>query len=198
MVEIKFQMPKDIVENIGKQLRKVRKEREMTLQELADRAGVTKGLLSRIENVRTIPSLPVLMSIIQALGLDIKDFFAEVDTEREDKIIICRKADLEPTTKEDAIGFQYFNILNQSLGDMLIKTTILELVPGSNREKVVTDGYEFKYIIEGTVEYKIENETYELQEGDSLFFDARLPHVPVNNSDKIVRMLVIYFLQSGK
>lgn len=191
-------MPKDILENIGKKLRKVRQEQSLTLQEVAERAGVTKGLISRIENIRTVPSLPVLMGIIQALNVEVSDFFSDIETGNGEGVYIRRASELAPYSKESAIGFTYFDILNQSLGDLVMKVSILELEPGSKREQLVTDGFEFKYILEGEVEYKIEDKSYILKEGDSLFFDARLPHVPVNNSTRKVKMLVVYYLATGK
>ena len=48
------------------------------------------------------------------------------------------------------------------------------------------------------MEYEIGDEVFTLRAGDSLFFDARLPHVPVNRTNELVRMLVVYFLMADK
>ncbi len=58
---------------------------------------------------------------------------------------------------------------------------------------IKTDAYEYKYIIKGKVEYQIEETKYVLEEGDSLFFDGRLPHKPANLGTTDALMLVIYF-----
>ena len=58
---------------------------------------------------------------------------------------------------------------------------------------IKTDAYEYKYVIRGKVEYHIENEKYVIDEGDSLFFDGRLPHKPANIGDTDALMLVVYF-----
>lgn len=191
-------MPNDLIEHIGKQLRKVRQEKAITLQQVADRAGVTKSLVSRIENMRTVPSLPVLMNIIQALEVDISDFFAGIKSESEGSVIIRRAGSLNGYTKENAIGFQYFDIINKTFGNMVMKAALLELEPGSQREPLVTDGFEFKYVLEGQVDYKIGDQNYLLTKGDSLFFDARLPHVPINRSGQKACLLVIYFLSQAE
>jgi len=68
-------MQEDIIIQISNRLKEVRTQKNVTLQELADRVGVTKGLISQIENSRTIPSLPVLMNIIRELKLDLNGFF---------------------------------------------------------------------------------------------------------------------------
>ena len=60
---------------LGTRIKKIRKERKMTLQALADRTGLTAGLLSKIENFRTIPSLPVLVGIAAALQIDLAALF---------------------------------------------------------------------------------------------------------------------------
>jgi len=190
-------MHNHILLEIGQKIRKVRRHKKLTVQELADRAGVSKGLISRIENSRTIPSLPVLIKIIGGLEEEINSFFEDIDQEEKQEAVVIRRADeLEGFTKEKAIGFMYYNIMDTSLGDFVFQSTILELAPHSQRDLVTTDGHEFKYIIEGEVEYQIGEETYHLRAGDSLYFNARLPHVPINRSDKPVKMLVVYLLSS--
>ncbi len=190
-------MHNHILLEIGKKIRKVRRRKKMTVQQLADRAKVSKGLISRIENSRTIPSLPVLIKIISGLEEEINSFFEDIDQEdKPETVVIQRAEDLQGFTKEKAIGFMYYNIMDTSLGDFVFQSTILELAPHSQRDLVTTDGHEFKYIIEGELEYQIGDVTYYLKAGDSLYFNARTPHVPINRSDKPVKMLVIYLLSS--
>jgi quercetin dioxygenase-like cupin family protein len=71
---------------------------------------------------------------------------------------------------------------------------LLTLEPGAKGKPTTTDGYEFKYILSGSCEYQINNEVILLEEGDSIYFDASIPHVPLNHSRKKVIMLVIYFI----
>ena len=65
-------MQEDILIQISNRIKEIRKKKNITVQELADKADVSKGLISQIENNRTVPSLPVLMSIVQSLNLDLK------------------------------------------------------------------------------------------------------------------------------
>lgn len=58
---------------------------------------------------------------------------------------------------------------------------------------VSTEAYEYKYILKGSVDYHINGQVYSLNEGDSLFFDGRLPHVPKNTRHIPCEMLIIYF-----
>ena len=63
---------------LGCKIRELRKKRRMTLQELAERTGLTAGLLSKIENFRTIPSLPVLAEIARALETGLSELFEDI------------------------------------------------------------------------------------------------------------------------
>jgi quercetin dioxygenase-like cupin family protein len=58
---------------------------------------------------------------------------------------------------------------------------------------VYTEAFEYKYILSGKVDYLINGELYNLEAGDSLFFDGRLPHVPKNNHQESCLMLIVYF-----
>jgi mannose-6-phosphate isomerase-like protein (cupin superfamily) len=79
------------------------------------------------------------------------------------------------------------------LNSLGFEAVLLEVAPQSKREKVTTDAYEFKYMISGECIYDIEGEEVLLKEGDSIFFDGRLPHVPINRGKISVKMLVLYF-----
>lgn len=177
---------------ISKRIKEYRLEKRLTVQELADRSNVSKGLISQIENGRSIPSLPVMFSIIQSLEIKISEFFEELNL-TEPTIILQRKSDYESFEKEDAKGFTYRRVLTKRIASSTVDFVLLDLSPTAFREEVSTDAYEYKYILKGEVDYLINGENYTLREGDSLFFDGRLPHVPKNRSKKTVTMLIVYF-----
>ncbi|MFM8738789.1 MAG: helix-turn-helix domain-containing protein, partial [Cytophagales bacterium] len=68
-------MQHELISQIGKRIKAIRNEQRITLQELSSRSELSKGLLSKIENSRTIPSLPVFLSIMKAIETNPKDFF---------------------------------------------------------------------------------------------------------------------------
>ena len=180
---------------IGKKIRKIRQGNKNTLIEIANKAGVSKGLLSMIENGRTIPSLPVLLQIIKALGTDLTIFFEGISDEKSYAYIHKREEDYTPEEKEDSEGFDYFSIVSENIQNLaFLQCSILKLTPKAKREKVVTNGFTFLYLISGNIEYVLDNELILLKEGDSLFFDGKIPHVPHNNSDKMAKLLIIYLL----
>lgn len=189
-------MQDDVLIQISNKIKEIRKTQKKTVQELATEAQVSKGLISQIENNRTVPSLPVLMNIVLALKVDLKDFFEDISHNREgqQKIIIKTPKDYQAFEKEPAKGFKYKRILTRNMDGGPVDTILLELKKGARRTQMIrTDAYEYKYIIKGKVEYQIEEEKYVLNEGDSLFFDGRLAHKPANVGNTDALMLVVYF-----
>lgn len=184
--------------DIGKRIKKIRKEKQLIISQVADGAGVSNGLISRIENGRTIPSLPVLLNIIGALQIDVSSFFDGMEVQNPNNHIVIRSKDYNLVEKEvEAEGFIYKYIFNKGLKSIGFEAVLLEVKPNSKRDKVTTDAYEFKYILSGEIYYMIGDEEVKLEEGDSLFFDGRIPHVPVNKAKKSSKMLVLYFFNES-
>jgi transcriptional regulator with XRE-family HTH domain len=190
-------MENEILVQISQKIKSIRKDKNLTIQEIAERAGVTKGLISQIENSRTLPSLLVLMQIIKALEVDLNFFFNDLSLDgREAPILVLRKEEYSKFEKEPASGYQYERIFTRKIKSGAVDFVLLEIMPGSVRNFVTTDAFEFKYILQGTVKYIFRDQTVELFEGDSMLFDGRLEHNPVNEGNEIVRMLVVYFFEN--
>ncbi len=184
----------DYLIGIGKRIKEVRKADNHTISDIAQKAGVTSGLISRIENGRTIPSLPVLLKIINALDTEVVEFFKGMPQANGARFILSRKEENTIIDKEDeAVGFVYSYIFGKQISSLGFETVLLEVKPRSQREKVTTDAYEFKYMLSGECAYVIGDEEVLLKEGDSIFFDGRIPHVPINKSMSSAKMLVLYF-----
>jgi len=98
-------MTEDIIIQISAKIKEKRKAKGITIQELADKAEVSKGLISQIENNRTVPSLLVLINIIRSLNLDLNEFFHEIGAEQQSsKVIIKQEAAYQVFEKEAAKG----------------------------------------------------------------------------------------------
>ena len=195
-------MQEDMLIQISNKIKDIRKQKNITVQELANKADVSKGLISQIENNRTVPSLPVLMKIIQSLNLDMNGFFKDISTPQKNipKVIIKKPKDYQIFEKETAKGFVYRRIMTRNLQSGPMDIILLELKKGAHRSQMVkTEAYEYKYIIKGEVEYIINDKKHILQEGDSLFFDGRLGHKPANIGNEDALILVVYFfITNGK
>lgn len=191
-------MTSSILSGISKKIKATRTSKMLKLTEVAEKAKISKGLLSRIENGRVIPSLPVLLQIIKTLEVDYATFFDGIDNDLNSGYLLIRKENYERIEKEDAIGFQYFSILSESAGNVSLDFNILELSPNAQREKVTTQGYTYLFLISGSIEYILNDEVLVMNEGDSLFFNATIPHVPRNTTTKTAKIFVLYIISPEK
>lgn len=184
----------DYLIGIGKRIKDIRKSNKKTINTIANAAQVSNGLISRIENGRTIPSLPVLLNIINALEVEVSVFFDGMPKSSRQNCIVSRADENSIIDKEDdAKGFTYKYIFGKQLSSIGFEAVLLEVKPDSQREKVETDAYEYKYVLSGECVYSIGDDEVLIKEGDSIFFDGRIPHVPVNRSSMTCKMLVLYF-----
>ncbi|MBS1532523.1 MAG: helix-turn-helix domain-containing protein [Bacteroidetes bacterium] len=189
-------MEEDVLIQISNRIKERRREKNITVQELASRVNVSKGLISQVENSRTVPSLIVLIDIIKALDIDLNEFFKDIRSRtQENLILIKRKEEYEHFEKEHAVGFNYQRIFTRFVSRSTIDIVILELEPDARRPLVETEAFEYKYIIKGDVDYEFDDHSISLHEGDSMLFDGRIPHTPKNMGKTKASMLVVYFFE---
>lgn len=189
----------DRLSRIGKKIKEIRKNRQMSLQEVASKSSVTAGLLSKIENFRTIPSLPVLLSIAKALDVDLSELVSSVMNNDEAPYILVRKGEGEVEEREDSKGLKYQSILSYSISNLTelnIKVNLVSLDIGADRKPIATDALELIHVISGSVKYGLPDHEVELQQGDTLFFNGRLPHSVKNMYFKETVLFKVYLLQN--
>jgi len=192
-------MEEDILIQISNRIKERRRDKNITVQELAVRANVSKGLISQIENSRTIPSLIVLIDIIKALEIDLNEFFKDMRSKSDHMpVLVKRKHEYDHFEKEHADGFHYQRIFTQSISQSTVDIVILELEPDATRPLVETEAFEYKYILSGTIAYQFNDDVITLNQGDSMLFDGRIPHTPKNTGDTTASMLVVYFFEEKK
>ncbi|GHN01995.1 transcriptional regulator [Cytophagales bacterium WSM2-2] len=186
----------EMTDAIAKKIREIRQQQGVTLSDLSKRTVLSKSLLSKIENGRTIPSLPVFMNLAKALNTNPSDFFEGTSLHGDKNFIHLKKSSYSTMKKEGRMGFEYNFILSQMLPGCRWQSYLLTVQPKSESKPTTTDGFEFKYMIHGRCDYHIGDEVITLEEGDSLYFDASKPHMPVNRSKGKVVMLVLYFIKT--
>lgn len=186
---------------IGGLIRKYRKEKDLKLLDLSTLTGIKSAMLSKIENGRMLPTIPTLFTIIQKLGVKAEVFFGQLSTDNAfPGYFFLPKEGFSAYEKEEgAVGFQYQSILEYNYEGGAFQLSLLTLLPGSQRSLVTTAAYEFIYVLDGTLLYQLEDKTFQMSAGDALFFDGNIAHVPINNSNSTVRLLVLYlFNEQGK
>jgi transcriptional regulator with XRE-family HTH domain len=158
--------------DVGGSLRRLREKRNLTIRALAEKSGLAINTLSLIENGKSSPSVSTLQQLAVALEVPITAFF---ETKTPKKSIAYIKADQRPQATFD------HGILEDLGAGSIIQAVepfivILEPNSGSGTQEIVHTGYEFVYCLEGRILYTIEGQTYLLEPGDSLVFEAYLPH----------------------
>lgn len=174
---------------VGKRLRELRVSRGLSLRFLAERSGLNINTLSLIENGRTSPSVGTLQQLAAALSVPITTFFAEESVEKK---VVYTPAHSRPLAEFSNTQMEN---LAQDLAGKTIQPYLVTLNPGmgSGDRMIVHTGHELVYCLEGNVQYKIENVEYHLGTGDSLVFEAHLPHCWQNSGHGLARLLMVLF-----
>ncbi len=163
---------------IGSQVRRYRIQMELTVTELANRAELSPGMLSKIENGNISPSLATLRALSTALHVPVTALFRQFEEQRDATFVPAGQG-LLIERRGTRAGHQY-----QLLGHLInSKVSVEPYLITLNEESEVFpifqhSGVEFIYMLEGIVVYRHANATYRLSAGDSLFFDADAPHGP--------------------
>ena len=174
---------------IGREVRDFRRKLTMTVAELATVAGMSTGMLSKIENGQTSPSLATLQELSKALQVPVTAFFRKFE-EEQDATFVRAGQGLTIERRGTRAGHQY-QLLGHSLSrDLAVEPYLITLTKDSDVFPVFQhDGIEFIYMLEGEVGYRHGDQVYALTPGDSLFFDSDVPHGPEE-----LRKLPIRFL----
>lgn len=176
---------------IGAQLRHARLTNDYSLRQLADAVGCSESFVSKIENNKVRPSIAMLHALCSELGINIGALFEEsedgigdVQVLRKGKRRVIR---VDPEWQGKDISLE--QIVPQRAASLL-QANILEVAPGGYSDGLIEhSGEEFSYMLAGTLELTIGEETYRLMEGDSVFFRSPLAHGYRNISDKVARVL---------
>ncbi len=182
---------------IGSKIKDIRKSHNLKLGDLAEKSGISIAMLSKIENGRVFPTLPSLLQVLQTLNVDLNEFFADLKGDKEfPGYILKKRSEYRSIKKEDeSIGFNYQLILNQKIEQSSMEISLLTISGNAQRSPVSTDGFEYLYLVKGNIQYKLDDKILDLEEGDSLFFNGKIPHVPLNKHNEDAIMLVIYFIE---
>jgi transcriptional regulator with XRE-family HTH domain len=183
---------------IGRQVRTFRNRLNMTVANVAKQAQLSSGMLSKIENGLTSPSLATLNALANALHVPVTSLFRGYEEQR-DVTFIKNGEGLPIERRGSGAGHQY-----QLLGHTIGKPYTIEpyVITISDKSEVFPvfqhAGMELIYMLEGEVTYRHANKSYTLGPGDSLFFDAEASHGPDEILKLPCRYLSIIVSQSSE
>lgn len=165
-------------EAIGRQVRTYRKKMQITVVDLANQAGLSAGMLSKIENGLTSPSLATLRSLSDALKIPVTALFSSYD-EVSDALHVKAGEGLKIERRGTRAGHQYQLLGHSTHPALAVEPYLISITEASDVfPRFQHSGLEFLFVLEGAVKYRHGDSVYDLEEGDSLFFDADKPHGP--------------------
>jgi transcriptional regulator with XRE-family HTH domain len=198
VIVMNFKNNNDLIK-IALRIREIRKKRNLTLDDLAIRSGLSKGLLSKIENFRSIPSLPTLAVISESLGVDMADLVRGVGNKSEKNYCLVKAAERTSVAyRDDAVGFLYETIISQQLESCFFESLVLTVKPGGKRKAITSDADQFIFILKGEINFHLGGELIPMEKGDALLFDGCVPHVSQNKSTADAQLLAVYLLESAR
>ncbi len=182
---------------IGRQVRQFRQQLDMTVAEVAKLAGLSPGMLSKIENGMTSPSLATLRALSEALQVPVTALFREYEEERDATFVKAGQG-LNIERRGTRAGHRY-QLLGHSVGKSIaVEPYLITLTEESEVFPLFQHaGVEFIYMLEGEVMYRHGDKTYRLTPGDSLFFDADAPHGPDQLTRLPIRFLSVIAYARG-
>lgn len=165
---------------IGREVRAFRKQQNITVADLAQLTGLSIGMLSKIENGNTSPSLTTLQLLAHALSVPLTAFFRQFEERRE--AVHTRAGEGVELEREGTRANHQYNLLGHigaNGSGVIVEPYLITLSAKSDIFPTFQHGgIETIYMLEGEVDYRHGDKVYPLQPGDTLFFDADAPHGP--------------------
>ncbi len=165
---------------IGREVRGFRRQKGITVAELAALTGLSIGMLSKIENGNTSPSLTTLQTLSHALSVPLTAFFRRFEEHRE-AVHTPAGMGVEIEREGTRAGHQY-NLLGHigsNASGVIVEPYLITLTHESDIFPTFQHGgIETIYMLEGELQYRHNVMLYHLKPGDTLFFDADAPHGP--------------------
>lgn len=183
---------------LGTTIRDLRQNLRLTIAQVADQAGISRGMLSKIENAQTSTGLDVLHRIAQALGVSLSTLFRNFDAPQGSAQLVKKGAGMEVVRKGTRRGHTY-HLLAYDQGPRKAFEPFL-ITMDDEAERFPTfehPGTEFIHILKGVIEYRHGQQTYILHPGDTLTFQADIPHGPERLIKTPIQFLSIFIYPPG-
>lgn len=165
---------------IGREVRAFRRKQEITVAELSATTGLSIGMLSKIENGNTSPSLTTLQTLANALAIPLTAFFRGFE---ETRMAVHTKSgegvELERAGTRANHQYNLLGHIGANSSGVIVEPYLITLSDQADIFPTFQHGgIETIYMLKGEVDYRHGDEVYPLKPGDTLFFDADAPHGP--------------------
>lgn len=186
---------------IGGKIRNIRETKQLTIEEVAERSGLSVGQIERIEDNIDFPSLAPLIKIARVLGVRLGTF---LDDQAELGPVISRKKD--SCSDSNSIDFSnneskgrkhmQYHALSQDKSGRHMEPFLIDVCPSEEGVDFILsthEGEEFIYVLEGIIEINYGKHTYILEEGDSIYYDSIVAHHVHAASNETARILGVVY-----
>jgi transcriptional regulator with XRE-family HTH domain len=167
---------------VGERIRILRSVQNRTLQEVADKCGLSKSMISKIENDKTIPSVATLVKIAQTLGTNISQL---LEQDSWDRAVVTTLEEAEKKLVKTEKGYHIFPYASvyheKKMQPFLFVARKGEVIP----HEVSHEGEEFVFVVAGSMKMQVGDTEYVLKTGDSLYFNALQKHGIIPISEEV-------------
>lgn len=176
---------------LGQALKDLRSQHQLTIAEVAKLVGISSGMLSKIENGLTSTSMETLEQLANAYGVTLSSLFQSYNKPIESAQFVKNGEGLEVVRRGTKSGHTYNLLAYQQGTHKLFDPFLISLEAIEDFPEFEHPGIEFLYMLEGELEYCVDDETFVLRPGDSLTFSSELRHRPGSLLKMPVRFLAI-------
>ncbi|TKC79250.1 helix-turn-helix transcriptional regulator [Trinickia terrae] len=178
---------------LGTTIRELRQSHGLTIAQVAEQAGISRGMLSKIENAQTSTGLDVLNRIAMALGVSMSTLFRNFDVPQGGAQLVKKGAGMEVVRKGTQRGHTYHLLAYDQGPRKLFEPFLITMDDESERFPVFQhSGTEFIHMLKGVIEYRHGQQTYILHPGDTLTFRGDVPHGPERLIKTPIQFLSIF------
>lgn len=171
--------------NIGEKLRRLRLQRNLTQEEMANRCELSKGFISQVERDQASPSIATLTDMLEALGSNLKEFFSESGDEKP----VFSQDDMFVKSDEEQLRGS-ITWLVPSAQKNAMEPILVELgAEGQTHEILPHEGEEFGYVLSGTVTLLIGSKQYKIKTGESFCLHPSASHRVMNQGKRPAKFL---------
>ena len=184
---------------IGSKIQHIRETKQLSVEDVAERSGLSVEQIQRIEGNVDFPSLAPLIKIARVLGVRLGTF---LDDQSQLGPVVCRKGDMAG----DGIGFtnnntegrkhMAYHSLSQDKSGRHMEPFMIDVAPSAEGESFVTsshEGEEFIYVMEGAVEVCHGKKCHLIKAGDSIYYDSIVPHHVHGYQGQAAKILAVIY-----
>jgi transcriptional regulator with XRE-family HTH domain len=180
------------VQRLARRIRELRIQRGLTLQQVAESAGFSKGLLSKIETGVVSPPVATLAKLSGVLDIPIGEFFEEPPDGDEAVVFFPKATRREVRGRLSAHNYRY-ELLVRGRKRRDMQPMLITVDAKTYKSKLMDHaGEQFIYLLEGEMDYVVGDKVYTAKPGDCLYFDARLLHGPKLRKHQKAAYLVVF------